>query len=67
MNTNEVINILFLIALPIIWFTPGIIIRKIAKKRSEDARANAQKMAISRLYPKDLKRATIPTDKGNEK
>ena len=36
-----------------LWFIPGIIVRRIAEKRYEEAREKSQAEKISRLYPKD--------------
>ena len=46
-------NPLFIFALiTVIWFLPGIILRRITKKKAEEKIIRSQKEAISRLYPK---------------
>ncbi len=45
--------IFMIVVIGAIWFIPGIIVRRIAEKRYEDARAKSQAEKISRLYPKD--------------
>ena len=46
-------NPLFIFALiTVIWFLPGIILRRVARKKVEEKITRSQKEAISRLYPK---------------
>ncbi len=46
-------NPIFMFAvIGIIWFLPGIVIRRIAEKRYKASKKEAQAEAISRLYPK---------------
>ena len=52
MNTNELVHLLFLIALPVVWFAPGFFLRRMLKKRAIIAKAEEQAKAVERLYPK---------------
>ena len=46
-------NPLFIFALiTVIWFLPGIILRRVARKKVEEKIIRSQKEEISRLYPK---------------
>ena len=47
--------IFIFVSITIIWFIPGIIIRRIAKKKSQRMKQNTQAEAIAKLYPKDNK------------
>ncbi len=42
-----------LLVFSIVWFAPGIIIRRWAQKRNETAKKKAQAEAIAKLYPKE--------------
>ena len=53
MTLNNPIFIFVLIT--VIWFLPGIIVRRISNKKSQQIRINAQIDAISKLYPKKNK------------
>ena len=41
-----------LVVIGIIWFLPGIVVRRIAEKRYKASKKEAQAKAISKLYPK---------------
>ena len=51
MTTNNPIFIFSLIT--VIWFIPGIIVRKINEKKKESKKKRTQAEAIERLYPKE--------------
>ena len=53
MNSYEVLHLLFLLALPVIWFTPGFLLRRWQEKKQKEAKDQAQERAIARLYPKE--------------
>ncbi len=45
-------NPIFIFAVvTLIWFLPGLVIRRIAEKRYQVSKAEAQSKAIARLYP----------------
>ena len=49
-------NPIFIFAvITVIWFLPGIIVRRIAKNKFQEDKTNAQAEAIARLYPKEKK------------
>jgi len=41
-----------LVVIMVIWFLPGIVVRRIAEKTYQASKAEAQAKAISKLYPK---------------
>jgi len=41
-----------LVVIMVIWFLPGIVVRRIAEKKHQASKAEAQAKAISKLYPK---------------
>ena len=45
--------IFIFVVITVIWFIPGIIVRRITKKRMDKARNSAQAEAIAKLYPKE--------------
>ncbi len=49
-----VYNPLFvLVAITVIWFLPGILVRRIVQRRFKASKIDAQAKAIARLYPRD--------------
>ncbi len=52
---NMTVNnpIFVFVVLTIIWFLPGIIIRRISAKKLEESRKINQAKAIAKLYPKE--------------
>ena len=44
--------IFMIVTIGIIWFLPGIVVRRFAEKRYKDAKAKTQAEKIARLYPK---------------
>ncbi len=51
MTVNNPIFILSVIT--IIWYIPGILVRRIRDKKQIDKKKKSQEEAIERLYPKD--------------
>ena len=45
--------IFMIVVIGALWFIPGIVVRRIAEKRYEEARDKSQAEKIARLYPKD--------------
>ncbi len=45
--------IFMMVLIGVVWFTPGIIVRRITEKRYKSAKAAAQAEKIARLYPKE--------------
>ncbi len=43
------------VTIGIVWFLPGIIIRRIAKRKYLTSQKEKQEEAIAKLYPKDKK------------
>ena len=41
-----------LVVIMVIWFLPGIVVRRIAEKKYQASKAETQEKAISKLYPK---------------
>ena len=50
MTINNPIFIFVLIT--IIWFLPGMVLRRINEKKFKNAKASSQAKAIAKLYPK---------------
>ncbi len=47
------IHLTSILAITILWFIPGIIIREIKTRNLKLSKAEAQAKAIARLYPKE--------------
>ncbi len=45
--------IFMLVVFTIIWFLPGMVVRRLAEKRSNNQKAQKQAEAIDKLYPKE--------------
>ena len=44
--------IFMLLVIGVIWFIPGIVVRRIAEKKYKASKDEAQAKAIAKLYPK---------------
>ena len=47
--------IFIFVVITIIWFIPGILVRRITEAKFKESKKEAQDKAISRLYPKERK------------